>query len=110
MTYKNSPGFAAGSATSKNAAATLYDRDGIQFGIMTALYAVPTGLNVDDARRVVETARRRDFDRSTIAARFTELEAAGMVAATDKTSPSRRGKPSTVYKLTIKGRDYVLNN
>ena len=110
MTYPNTPGHAKGSATSENAARTLYDREGIHFGILISLYAVPVGLNVDDARRVVETSRKRDFDRSTIAARFTELEAAGMIKATDKTAPSRRGKPATVYTLTIKGRDYVLNN
>lgn len=110
MTYPNTPGFAKGSATSENAARTLYDRDSIQFGILISLYAVPGGLNVDDTRKQVEVARKRDFDRSTIAARFTELEAAGMIQATDKTAPSRRGKPATVYKLTTKGRDFVLNN
>lgn len=110
MTYPNSPGYARNSATSREAAETLYNRDGLHFGVLQALYNNPHGLIVDDVKRIMQIYMKREFDRSTIAARFTELEAAGMIEATDKTAKTLRGKNATIYRATIKGRDYVLNN
>lgn len=110
MTYPNTPGHAAGSATSQAAAETLYDREGLHFFILAMLYTNPAGFTVDEVKGSLEEAKGRDFDRSTVAARFTELKAKEMIADTNETRTSNRGKSATVWKATIKGRDYVLNN
>ncbi len=110
MTYPNSPGYAQGSATSKAAAESLYNRDGLHYAVLNSLYNNHHGLVVDDVKRLMQVSMKREFDRSTIAARFTELEAAGMLIATEERGRTARGKSATIYKLTIKGRDFVLNN
>ena len=103
MTYPQTTGYAKGSDTSRAAAETLYDREGLQFAVMSCLYNNPQGLVVDDVKKYVQHIKQRDFDRSTIAARFTELEAAGMLKATDERGTSARGKSATIYKLTASG-------
>lgn len=110
MSYPQSPGYAQGSATSREAAESLYNRDGLHFGVLNALYNNPHGLVVDDVKSLMQKSMNREFDRSTIAARFTELQAAGMLQETDLRGVTARGKSATIYKLTIKGRDFVLNN
>ena len=110
MTYPQTTGYAKGSDTSKAAAESLYNRDGLHFGVLNALYNNPHGLVVDDVKRLMQAQMKREFDRSTIAARFTELQAAGMLQETELRGVTARGKSATIYKLTIKGRDFVLNN
>lgn len=110
MNYPQSPGYAKGSDTSKAAAESLYNRDGLHFSVLQALYSAPNGLIVDQVKFIMQKAMNREFDRSTIAARFTELETAGMITSTELRGVTLRGKPATIYKITIKGRDFVLNN
>lgn len=109
MTYPNTPGHAAGSATSQAAAETLYDREGLHFFVLSCLYMTPSGLIVDEVKLQLEHEKGRTFDRSTVAARFTELKAQEMIIETADTRTSNRGKAASVWKLTTKGRDYVLN-
>ncbi len=108
--YSQSAGYAKGSDTSRAAAETLYDRDGLQFFVLAFLYMHSQGLVVDDVKKAAQTRFKRDYDRSTIAARFTELEAAEMIRATDERGKSARGKSATIYKITRKGMDYIINN
>lgn len=110
MTYPNSPGYAKGSETSQAAAETLYNREGLHFAVLQCLYNKAQGLVVDDVKYLVQRSMGRDFDRSTVAARFTELEAQGLIESTDQRGVTARGKSATIYKITIKGRDFILNN
>lgn len=110
MTYPHTAGYAKNSETSKEAAESVYDREGLQFSVMAILFNNPLGLVVDDVKMVVEKIKGRTFDRSTIAARFTELKLAEMIEETQYYGKTARGKKAVIYKLTTKGRDYILNN
>lgn len=108
--YKNSAGYATGSDTSRQAAQSLFQRGSLQFEVLKALYENHAGMVVDDALIHMRNVMKRDFDRSTIGARFTELKDAGLIEATSGRGITARGKSAVVYKITIKGRDYILNN
>lgn len=110
MTYPFTTGFAKGSATSKAAADSLQSRDAVAFAVLQALYVVGAhGYIVDEAKPIVEHALGRDFDRSTVAARFTELKEMGYIEETSATRQTPRGRQAAVHKISIKGRDAVLN-
>jgi len=68
------------------------------------------GLIVDESRIMVERALDRDFDRSTIAARFTELKARGMIRETDERRQTPRGRKAAVFKILQSGRDALQLN
>lgn len=111
MSYPNSPGYAQGSATSKAAADSLTGHGEVASVVLRAVRdALNHGMTVDEAKIIVERALERDFDRSTVAARFTELKMNGMIEETPATRPTPRGRSATVFRITIKGRDFVLNN
>lgn len=110
MTYPNSPGYAQNSATSRSAAEQLTGRGEIASAVLNSFYMSAVGRTVDELKTSIEAALGRDFDRTTIGARVTELKAEGMVEETPMTRTSARGRQVTVFRLTIKGRDYCLNN
>lgn len=110
MTYPNSPGYAKGSATSKAAADSLPDLTPMCRDILKELYTRPNGLIVDEVKQGLELSSLRTFDRSTIAARFTELTERSFIKETEYTRKTPRGRQATVYVITIKGRDFLLNN
>lgn len=111
MTYPNTPGFAKWSDTSKEAADLLTDKPQIWYCILNAIKSSNNhGLTVDEVKPMVQWLMQRDFDRSTIAARFTEMKELGYLEETDERRPTPRGRSATVFKITIKGRDYLLNH
>ncbi len=110
MNYPNSPGYAQGSETSRAAAESLSGHSELCLNILAVLRSSVSGLIVDDVKAMVERNLERSFDRSTIAARFTELKERGMIYETAETKKTPRGRAATVFKLTIKGRDHILNN
>lgn len=111
MTYPNTPGYAQGSTTSKAAAESLVGHGEVAAAVLRAVKgALNHGLTVDEAKIIIERGLERDFDRSTVAARFTELKMNGMIQETPRTRPTPRGRQATVFTITIKGRDFLLNN
>ena len=111
MTYPNSPGYASGSATSRMAAEQLTGRGEIVMAVLRRLYvAANTGRTVDELKASIEATMERTFDRTTIGARVTELQALGYVQPTNDTRKTPRGRQATVFKITVKGMDYCLNN
>lgn len=101
MTYPHSPGFAAGSETSQEAAERLTSKDEL-CGLIKRhlLEQVYNGSTVDEAKVYCEAQAGRDFDRSTVAARFTELTEAGEIAlSTEKRlTPKRRNAGVYLHK------------
>lgn len=111
MSYPQSPGYAKNSDTSKAAAHALTGHGAVSSAVLRAIRdAGNHGMIVDEAKIIIERVFERDFDRSTVAARFTELKEGGMIEETNATRPTPRGRQATVFKITIKGRDFVLNN
>ncbi len=111
MTYPNSPGYAKGSDTSKAAAESLSTHGELSFAVLRAVRnAGSIGIIVDDAKALVEDELGRSFDRSTVAARFTELKAQEMIEETDQRRMTPRDRMATVFKITLKGRNYFINN
>lgn len=108
MTYPASPGFAAGSETSKGAADALTGRDAAQREVLKALYHHRDGLIVDEIKIVIEKTMGREFDRSTVAARCTELEARLLIHATEGRRMSARNRPAAIYKITIDGEIHLF--
>lgn len=99
-TYPDQPGFAAGSDTSQNAADKLTLRDELHTFISNRLEMIyPAGMTVDEMKVRVEQYFNRDFDRSTIAARFTELADAKVrkIIALEETRLTPRNRPAHVY-------------
>ena len=84
--YPISAGYAKDSDTSREAAHKVKDRHLIHDVIIELLvHAGKTGLTVDEAKPLVEAKLGRAMDRSTVAARFTELKAARRIyCLTDK--------------------------
>ncbi len=96
-------GHAKGSDTSKEAADRLTDRTAIHKMILEILdHHYPLGLTVDEIKPIIEYKLRRNFDRSTIAARFTELKSAKFNCSIIET-PDKRLSPMNrlahVYKI-----------
>lgn len=76
MNYPEDAGYAKNSDTSREAAEMLTDRTQIQNYVVRKIgNAGQNGMTVDEMKVAAEEYFRRGFDRSTIAARFTELEA-----------------------------------
>ena len=110
MNYPNSPGYAQGSATSKAAAEALSGHGEISSAVLRAVRdAGSHGLIVDEGKIIIERALERDFDRSTIAARFTELKILGLIEETNQRRKTPRERMAAVFKITIAGRDRCLN-
>lgn len=97
--YPESPGYARRSETSREAATRLTDRDIIHDKILKILKITPAGMTVDEMKPRIEVALDREFDRSTIAARFTELKAKALIVETDERRQTPRGRSALVYKL-----------
>lgn len=111
MNYPNSPGYARKSDTSREAAESLSGHRELSLTVLKVIYAAANhGLIVDEAKVIVERAMERDFDRSTIAARFSELKNQGYIEETAERRKTQRQKNATVFRITIKGRDRALNN
>lgn len=81
--YPENPGYAKNSNTSFQAAEKLTGKDILYDVIIDYLRAHPEGATVDDLKIVCEDKMDRDYDRSTIAARFTELTLKNKIIATD---------------------------
>lgn len=110
MTYPNTPGFAKGSDTSREAAEQLTDKPKIWWSILNSIKSANShGLTVDEVKPMIQWLMQRDFDRSTVAARFTEMKELGYLEETDERRPTPRGRSATVWKITVKGRDFLLN-
>lgn len=99
MKFPEAPGYAKNSDTSRAAAQRLTDRTFIHEKILTILKITPAGMTVDEMKPRLEIAMDRVFDRSTVAARFTELKAAGKIAETDERRQTPMGRSATVYKI-----------
>lgn len=111
--YPDTPGFAAGSETSREAATRLTSKEELHSTILTYMgqmtvvtlngqrYTVggEQGLTGDEALVVCQEMLGRTFDRGTIAARFTELKAAGLIFETAGRRKSLRGRSSAVHVL-----------
>lgn len=100
--YPDQAGFAAGSDTSENAAEKLTMRKELHsFILVTMKTAYPDGFTVDELKVRAEVFFRRTFDRSTIAARCTELSdpKVAKIIATPETRLSPRKRPAHVYVM-----------
>lgn len=98
MTYPDTPGYARDSDTSREAAEKLTGKEFLHRHIVNFLTSKGThGATVDETKELLEEKTRREYDRSTIAARFTELEAAGRIVRTEATRKSARGRRASVY-------------
>ena len=99
MNYPHSPGFAANSDTSREAADRLTSKDELQGFILNYLQhsCIYTGSTVDEAKERCESHFERTFDRSTIAARFTELTEAGQIVLTAEKRLTPRRRKAGVY-------------
>lgn len=101
--YPDTPGHAAGSQTSKAAAEQLTSKTFLQEKILFfASSQAGNGTTVDEAKQFCETAARRLYDRSTIAARFLELEVDGKLTRSIETRPTPRKRQASVYYLAGK--------
>lgn len=97
--YPNGPGYARGSDTSREAAERLTARTFIHDAVIELLEGRADGLIVDEVRAVMERRLGRKFDRTTIGARFTELEKLGRIIKTDEKRQTPMGRNAAVYKL-----------
>jgi hypothetical protein len=99
MMYPHSPGFAANSDTSREAADRLTSKDELQGFILNYLQhgCIYTGSTVDEAKERCESHFERTFDRSTIAARFTELTEEGLIVLTAEKRLTPRRRKAGVY-------------
>lgn len=99
MNYPNSPGYARNSDTSREAADRLTSKKALVDLIVNYLehHQIYDGSTVDEAVVFCQQHLERKFDRSTIAARFTELEAQGVIVRTNDTRQSARGRRAAVY-------------
>ena len=83
--YPNSAGYAKGSETSKEAAQKLTSREIISESVLHLVDAAAQfGITVDEARIRIENMLDKDFERSTIAARFSELTKQGTITIAGK--------------------------
>lgn len=99
MTFPHSPGFARNSDTSRQAAETLSNKDKMQRLIIEYMGIMPGGITPDEAKSYLERILDREFDRSTVAARFTELKELGRIIETAERRKTPRGKPAAVCVL-----------
>lgn len=124
--YPESPGFVAGSETSREAAESLTTKDILRnclldafsrhYTIQMPFYNVADkfkglgferpytigleiGLTGDEGLVYAHTVLGQDFDRGTIAARFTELKHEGLIVELDRRRPSLRGRSAAVHVL-----------
>ena len=87
--YPQSPGYAKGSETSREAAQRLTSRDAIAEIVLSAVDSSGKfGVTVDEVRPKVE-ASLGTKERTSIAARFTELEAQGLIRKAGKRDNGR---------------------
>lgn len=100
MTYPETPGYSRHSKTSKEASKKLKSKDALYSLILNHMVSVNTyGSTVDEMLAVCEKQHNRSYDRSTIAARFTELELSKRIVKTNKTRKTPRNRNATVYIL-----------
>lgn len=98
--YPESPGYARNSETSQEAAINLKSKDYLYSTILSNMKGMAEyGVIVDEALEVCQKCHNRTYDRSTIAARFTELEAQGRIIRTNKTRKTPRNRKASVYVL-----------
>lgn len=98
MGYPDTPGYARHSDTSKEAAENLTGKDALYSTILNYMRGLGYfGAIVDEALEVCEKCHARSYDRSTIAARFTELEAQGRIMRTNQTRKTARNRNASVY-------------
>ncbi len=99
MSYPETPGFAKHSETSKEAADLLTNKDELQGFIINYLQhsCIYGGSTVDEAKDRCEQHFERTFDRSTIAARFTELTEEGVIVLTSEKRLTPRRRKAGVY-------------
>lgn len=109
MTYPHKPGHAPDSATSREAADRLSHSDLFNSVLDFIYVSNADGCTVDEALKFMETKMQRTFDRTTIGARFTEARLNGFIEDTGKTRLTPRLRRASVYRITVKGRDRVLN-
>lgn len=77
MNYPEDAGYAKNSDTSREAAESLHDRKAVQNYVVSKIASAGQGgMTVDELKIAAETFFNRGFDRSTIAARCTEMESA----------------------------------
>lgn len=112
MTYPTSAGFVKGSDTSKQAAEQLQTQGRIATAVLLALrQAGRDGLIVDEARIFAQDMNKEEYERSTVAARFSELKNMGFIEDTGNRRESKKsGRMVAVFKITTTGRDYLLNS
>lgn len=98
MTYPSTPGYARNSETSKEAAEKLTSRDELRGLIIKHLsFMAYQGATVDEAKASCEATTGRSFDRSTVAARFTEMTEEGLIVVTRETRKTPRDRNAYVY-------------
>lgn len=100
--YPAAAGYAKGSDTSKEAAVRLTTKKALHEIILGVLAVSPAGMTVDEMKPIVEMRLGRSFDRSTVAARFTELKSEAWGAAiveTPETRISPMNRPAHVHKI-----------
>lgn len=97
--YPYEAGFSKNSDTSKEAAQKLTGKDALYEIILDLLRTVKKGFTVDEAKVLIEDRAKKEYDRSTIAARFTELKAIGKIQETPETRKTPRGRNAHVYKI-----------
>lgn len=98
--YPNSAGYAKNSETSKMAADQLRTKTFIREYVLSLLMRHGAhGLTPDEAKAIIERETNQSFDRTTIAARFTELKAADRIKLSGARRPTPRGRMAEVHIL-----------
>lgn len=96
--YPRAPGFQKNSDTSREAARRLTSRETIEAEVMGLVQQSGAhGITVDEARQVIEGSLGKAFERTSIAARFTELEAQGRIRKAGQRN-NGKGRNVNYYK------------
>lgn len=98
--YPNATGYAKNSDTSKMAAEQLRTKTFIREYVLSLLMRHGArGLTPDEAKAIIEKETNQSFDRTTIAARFTELKAIERIKLSGARRPTPRGRMAEVHIL-----------
>ena len=108
MNYPDNPGYAQKSETSKQAASRLTCQSELHILILSELSDHgATGLIVDEALPIVINKMQRHFDRSTVAARFTEMKIMGLIETSDLTRLTPKNRSASVFVINQNGLDWL---
>lgn len=98
--YPRGPGFQKNSDTSREAAKRLTSRESIETEVIKLVEESGAhGVTVDEARDIIQRRLGREFERTSIGARFTELESQGRIVKAGQRN-NGRGRNVNYYKIS----------